>query len=192
MAAHIAPIMLITREPYPLFRIPKHRRSPICSRTKNPAIIASSFSPFRNDSPPETDCPVPWDQQPVNEYTALSTSFPFSWASADLRDFCTRLALLGSSFAMLVGLPVAAFGIGPVVETPAEAFRCGLGAASAGFIAVMLVVLRMYLGWAYVGNRLLSATVECINWVSVLCFFASFFLLSQHSEMHLFIFFCCR
>lgn len=35
-----------------------------------------------------------------------------------------------------------------------------LGSVSSGLFAVTLVVLRMYLGWAYVGNRLLSATVE--------------------------------
>lgn len=41
-----------------------------------------------------------------------------------------------------------------------EAVRALVAAASSGVVVVTLVVVRMYLGWAYVGNRLLSATVE--------------------------------
>ncbi|CAL9062739.1 unnamed protein product [Musa banksii] len=118
-------------------------------------ISASSSSSFRNGSPSETDCPVPLDQQPVNEYQSLSTSLPFSWATADLRLYSSRLALTGASFALIVGLPVSAFGTGSLSDP-----RCALGVVSAGLLAVTLAVLRMYLGWAYIGNRLLSATVE--------------------------------
>ncbi|KAL0910085.1 hypothetical protein M5K25_021023 [Dendrobium thyrsiflorum] len=160
MAASMAPAILIARKPYPFSRKTYPRRSPIGSSSKRSVTIASSSSSFRNGSPPETECPVPWDQQPVNEYQALSTSFPFSLAAEDLRDYCIRLSFLGSSFAILVGLPVATFGNSAVANTSAVALRSGLGAASAGILFVMLVVLRMYLGWAYVGNRLLSATVD--------------------------------
>ncbi|KAK9273218.1 hypothetical protein L1049_018025 [Liquidambar formosana] len=102
--------------------------------------IPFSTSPFRNGrTPSETECPVPLDQQPINEYQNLSNSFPFSWASGDL------------------GLPVAWFGtVGP----DSEPLKLVLGAVSSGILVVTLAVLRMYLGWAYVGNRLLSATVE--------------------------------
>ncbi|KAH0453828.1 hypothetical protein IEQ34_018152 [Dendrobium chrysotoxum] len=160
MAASMAPAILIARKPYPFSRKTYPRRSPIGSSSKRSVTIASSSSSFSNGIPPETECPVPWDQQPVNEYQALSTSFPFSLAAADLRDYCIRLSFLGSSFAILVGLPVATFGNSAVANTSAAALRCGLGAASAGILFVILVVLRMYLGWAYVGNRLLSATVD--------------------------------
>ena len=44
-----------------------------------------------------------------------------------------------------------------------EPFKRILCAFSSGVFVVTLAVLRMYLGWAYVGNRLLSDTVECIN-----------------------------
>ncbi|KAG6471214.1 hypothetical protein ZIOFF_072315 [Zingiber officinale] len=133
-----------------------NKRQPM-GRRRPPPISASSSSSssFRNGTPPETDCPVPFDQLPVNEYQALSTSFPFSWAAADLRLYSSRLAVTGGLFALLVGLPVSAFGTRSLSDP-----RCALGAASAGLLAVTLAVLRMYLGWAYVGNRLLSATVE--------------------------------
>ncbi|XP_039117374.1 uncharacterized protein ycf36 isoform X1 [Dioscorea cayenensis subsp. rotundata] len=122
-------------------------------RTNRIILISVSSSSFRNGSTPETECPVPLEQQPVNEYQALSDSFPFSWAAADLFAYCSRLAITGVSFSLFIGLPVSSFGT-------ADPRARALGAASAGILSVTLAVLRMYLGWAYVGNRLLSATVE--------------------------------
>lgn len=118
--------------------------------------LSSSFTNGSN-TPPETECPVPLDQQPINEYQTLSTSFPFSWASGDFVEYCSRLAVTGASFALFIGLPVAWFGaVGP----DSEPLKRILGAVSSGIFVVTLAVVRMYLGWAYVGNRLLSATVE--------------------------------
>lgn len=57
-----------------------------------------------------------------------------------------------------MGLPVSWFG--PIGSDP-DPVKVGLGSVSSGLFVVTLVVVRMYLGWAYVGNRLLSATVEC-------------------------------
>jgi len=118
--------------------------------------------PSRNgsSSSPETEwCPVPPEQRPVNEYEALASSLPFSWAAGDLRVYCSRLALTGAAFALFVGLPVAAFG--GRGGAGGDAVHLALGATGSGILAVTLAVVRMYLGWAYVGNRLLSATVEC-------------------------------
>ncbi|KAK6927285.1 CGLD27-like [Dillenia turbinata] len=110
-------------------------------------------SPFTS---PETECPVPLDQQPINEYQNLSDSFPFSWASGSVADYYNRLIFTGVSFAVLVGLPVAWLG---VINPESEPLKVVLGAVSSGVFAVTLAVVRMYLGWAYVGNRLLSATI---------------------------------
>ncbi|XP_038981182.1 protein CONSERVED IN THE GREEN LINEAGE AND DIATOMS 27, chloroplastic isoform X3 [Phoenix dactylifera] len=139
---------------------PRRRRKTSGSQSHFSPISACSASSFRNGSPPETECPVPLEQQPVNEYQALSTSFPFSWAAADLRDYCSRLALTGVSFALFVGLPVAAFGTRAVADPEVDGLLSALGTVFTGLLAVTLAVVRMYLGWAYVGNRLLSATVE--------------------------------
>ncbi|XP_057957867.1 uncharacterized protein LOC131150851 isoform X1 [Malania oleifera] len=128
----------------------------------NQSLIPKTPSPlscYRNGSTPpsETKCPVPVDQQPVNEYESLSASFPFSWASGDLVQYSSRLLTTGVSFTLFVGLPVAWFGaVGP----ESEPVKRVLGAVSSGIFVVTLAVVRMYLGWAYVGNRLLSATVE--------------------------------
>ncbi|KAG9455697.1 hypothetical protein H6P81_000205 [Aristolochia fimbriata] len=120
-------------------------------------VRSSSPSPFRNGSAPETDCPVPSEQQPVNEYQTLASSLPFAWAAADLHLYSSRLLAIGASFSFFVGLPVSWFG---VVSPERDALRCAIAAVSAGILAVTFAVLRIYLGWAYVGNRLLSATVE--------------------------------
>jgi hypothetical protein len=105
-----------------------------------------------------TECPVPLEQQPINEYQSLSTSFPFSWAAGYVVEFGSRLFVVGFCFALFVGLPVAWFG---TIGAQSEPVKRIVGAASSGVLAVTFAVVRMYLGWAYVGNRLLSATVEC-------------------------------
>ncbi|KVH89909.1 uncharacterized protein ycf36 [Cynara cardunculus var. scolymus] len=115
-----------------------------------------SFS-YSSRNPPETDCPVPPEQQPINEYQSLSTSSPFSWASGDFVEYCSRLLATGVGFALFVGLPVSWYGSVGVGWEPIQRI---LGAVCSGIFAVTLAVVRMYLGWAYVGNRLLSATVE--------------------------------
>lgn len=65
--------------------------------------------------------------------------------------------MTGAAFTLFVGLPVAWFGsVGPEPEP----LKRILAAVSSGIFVVSVLVVRMYLGWAYVGNRLLSATVE--------------------------------
>lgn len=142
--------------------------------------LSSSFRSGSN-SPAEAGCPVPPEQRPINEYQNLSTSFPFSWAAGDLVEYCSRLIATGSSFALLVGLPVASFGAlgGP----QSDPLRQSLYAVSSGFLVVTLAVVRMYLGWAYVGNRLLSATVECNSSVSVGSLLFIFLLLRKFTSL---------
>lgn len=131
-------------------------------RNPNPNFGLLKTSASSSPSPPETECPVPSEQQPVNEYQALATSTPFSWAAADLGLYCSRLTATGAAFALLLGLPVAAFGTrAGLIDPQADGLRWAIGSISTGLIGVTFAVLRMYLGWAYVGNRLLSATVEC-------------------------------
>lgn len=138
------------------------------THTSFPKIPLSSFK-YDNTLPPEAECPVPREQQPINEFQSLSTSFPFSWASDDVVEYSSKLFVVGATFAIFVGFPVSWFGpIGP----KSEPIRLVLGCTGSGLFVVILAVVRMYLGWAYVGNRLLSATVECELYIFFyLCFF---------------------
>lgn len=78
-----------------------------------------------------------------------------------------------------MGLPVSWFGsIGP----ESEPVRLALGCAGSGLFVVILAVVRMYLGWAYVGNRLLSATVECE--LSFSLFISAFFFIEMFSRFY--------
>ncbi|WVY91612.1 hypothetical protein V8G54_037126, partial [Vigna mungo] len=152
-ATRISPLpsrrSILTLSPIPLFRIP--------TTTLTTSFISFSSTSNSNNNAPQTDCPVPLEQQPINEYHSLSTSFPFSWAALDAVEYASRLLVTGTSFALLLGLPVAWFGSAGAQAEPLKRLLC---AASSGLFAVTLAVVRMYLGWAYVGNRLLSATVE--------------------------------
>ncbi|XP_076929827.1 uncharacterized protein ycf36-like [Bidens hawaiensis] len=127
---------------------------PAASTRIKPSKPRFTFS-FSSRTPPESDsCPVPPEQQPINEYQSLSTSSSFSWASGDFVEYSSRLLLTGAGFALFVGLPVSWYG------SAWEPLQRLLGALCSGIFAVTVAVVRMYLGWAYVGNRLLSATVE--------------------------------
>eukprot|EP00850_Spirogloea_muscicola_P014241 SM000101S09239 [mRNA] locus=s101:55967:58068:- [translate_table: standard] len=101
-------------------------------------------------------CPVPAEQQPYNEYRALLDTFLFPWATAGPLGFSLRLLTLGAVFSAIVGWPVAAV----TFNSQEEVWQCYLGALAAGQVVVTVVALRLYLGWAYIGNRLFSATIE--------------------------------
>eukprot|EP00249_Psilotum_nudum_P006400 c19718_g1_i3 orf=581-1519(+) len=116
----------------------------------------SHFGPLFVNGNAGIDCPVPSEQQPVNEYKSLLDSVLFSWAMGDLKAYCLKLLAIGAGISILLGWPVVTSSINPEKEF----MKCVLGATCGGLIAVILASLRMYLGWSYVGNRLLSATVE--------------------------------
>lgn len=161
------PIVSLPSKLLSLIPFTNHRFQLLHSHSYHSRGLIRRKSSFRNGSntPSETECPVPQDQQPINEYQSLSTSFPFSWAADDIVEYTSRLFVTGASFALFVGLPVSWFGSVGAESEPLKRIFC---AASSGVFAVTLAVVRMYLGWAYVGNRLLSATVECILFVPCL------------------------
>ncbi|KAK9866550.1 hypothetical protein WJX84_001367 [Apatococcus fuscideae] len=101
-------------------------------------------------------CPVPSEQQPVRELQALQDIFAFNWATMPLPQFVGRLGIVWAGFFATMGLPVSAVTFNPQ-DQPTEFFAsAGLGS----LCVVTIVVLRLYLGWSHVGNRLLSATCE--------------------------------
>ncbi len=99
-------------------------------------------------------CPVPAEQQPLNEYEELKSSWLFRDCTLTWRDYITKIAWIWS-LSWLVAGPVAAASFPPQKHTT-EFILCGAAGASVG---VVLVLLRVYLGWTYVSNRLLSPTI---------------------------------
>lgn len=101
-----------------------------------------------------SSCPVPDEQQPINEYTELKESWFFRWATCHWRGYLTGIAWVWG-LSWLVSGPVAAASF-PPSKHPTLFF---LSAAGGAGLFLTLALLRLYLGWCYVRDRLLSRIV---------------------------------
>lgn len=99
-------------------------------------------------------CPVPFEQQPINEYQDLRESWFFRWATLDLRSYLTPIAILWG-LSWLISAPVAAVSF-PLAKYPLQFVLSSAAGASA---IPVLALLRLYLGWIYVRDRLIRETV---------------------------------
>jgi hypothetical protein len=99
-------------------------------------------------------CPVPDEQLPVNEYQQLQESSFFNWAGGQAGAYLRRWLWLWL-WGWLVAGPVAAASFSPDRDWWRFLLTASLGAE---FLPV-LVMLRLYLGWRYVGDRLNQPTV---------------------------------
>ncbi|CAI5970508.1 unnamed protein product [Closterium sp. NIES-64] len=140
--------------------VPHRRRALRVSAPRAQADNGSSqrsgprWDPLLADS--GTDCPVPEEQQPINEYQSLLESAVFPWVTLDGLNYALRLLGIGVVVSALIGWPIASLTFDP----KRDALQCLLGSLGGGQLAVTLAALRLYLGWSYIGNRLFSATVE--------------------------------
>jgi hypothetical protein len=100
------------------------------------------------------NCPVPTEQQPLNEYEQLKISWLFRDCTLDWRSYITKIAWIWG-WSWLIAGPVAAASF-PPHKYIAQFMLCGAAAASVG---VILVLVRLYLGWYYISDRLFSQTV---------------------------------
>lgn len=97
-------------------------------------------------------CPVPFDQQPSNEFYALKNSCLFSWFGLGLKNYLYSIAVVS-------GLAFVVFT--PLVLTIKIFSLVQFFAVESFFVTFTLVIIlmRLYLGWSYVVKRLLSATI---------------------------------
>ncbi len=106
-------------------------------------------------SPYQPVCPVPTEQQPLNEYQDLRESWFFRWGTVSLRHYLTTIAwvwVLSSA----ISIPVAAASF-PPLKYPVH--FC-LSAVAGSGIVVLFLLVRLYLGWVYVRDRLRNATIS--------------------------------
>lgn len=99
-------------------------------------------------------CPVPSEQLPLNEYEELRQSWYFRWAMLDLSRYVKKMIWLWG-WSLLVAAPVAAASFAPA-KFPLQFL---LASAAGGILVVLLALLRLYLGWAYVSARLVDTAV---------------------------------
>ncbi|YAF95985.1 MAG: CGLD27 family protein [Nodularia sp. CChRGM 3473] len=101
-----------------------------------------------------SNCPVPTDQQPLNEYEELKTSWLFCDCILNWREYITKMVWIWS-LSWLVAGPVAAASFPPHKQLT-HFLLCGAAGASVG---VVLVLVRLLLGWLYIRDRLYNTTV---------------------------------
>ena len=99
-------------------------------------------------------CPVPTEQQPINEYQELQESWFFRWGTLGLRDYIMKLACVWVGSWLIAG-PVAAASFAPK-RYMIQFLLCGTAGAG---VFLALTLLRLYLGWSYVRDRLLQETI---------------------------------
>jgi hypothetical protein len=99
-------------------------------------------------------CPVPTEQQPINEYQELQESWFFRWGTLDLRGYIMKLACVWVGSWLIAG-PVAAASFAPK-RYMIQFLLCGTAGAG---VFLALTLLRLYLGWSYVRDRLLQETI---------------------------------
>ncbi len=101
-----------------------------------------------------SNCPVPSEQQPLNEYEELKSSWLFRDCALSWGDYVTKMAWIWG-LSGLVAIPVVAASFPPQKYT-AQFIFCSAAGASIG---VVLALVRLYLGWSYVRDRLVSPII---------------------------------
>nr|YP_009315161.1 Hypothetical protein ycf36 [Titanophycus setchellii]SCW23616.1 Hypothetical protein ycf36 [Titanophycus setchellii] len=99
-------------------------------------------------------CPVPFDQQPLNEYKALRSSPLFASSAVEMPKFVVRLSFIFLGITILCCL-VNLISLGNAkisVNTIGYSTLCSL-------LSIDLLLIRLYLGWSYVLKRLFSASI---------------------------------
>ncbi len=99
-------------------------------------------------------CPVPLEQQPVNEYEELKESWFFRWATLDPPLFWRKIAIVWL-IGWLITSPIAAASFSPDQSVLQFILFSNLGA---GFI-LALILLQLFFGWHYVSDRLKKETI---------------------------------
>ncbi|MBF2086458.1 CGLD27 family protein [Thermoleptolyngbya sp. C42_A2020_037] len=99
-------------------------------------------------------CPVPSEQQPINEFQDLQESWFFRWATLDLWPYIKPILILWS-LSWAVSGPVAAVSFPPAKYPALFALSAAVGAC----VIPLLALVRLTLGWWYVRDRLSKETV---------------------------------
>lgn len=121
------------------------------SLLKHPTRVGVSSKMIKSSV---SNCPVPAEQQPLNEYEELKSAWLFRDSTSSWREYITTMGWIWG-WSWLVAGPVAAASFHPHKHV-AQFILCGAAGASVG---VVLALVRLYLGWSYVGSRLKSPII---------------------------------
>nr|ARW69342.1 hypothetical protein [Polysiphonia sp.] len=101
----------------------------------------------------KSNCPVPCDQQPLNEYLSLKKGCLFSWSVSNGKIFVFRLLLF---FVIISILFYIFLDLCNSYSQPHILFILDLLLSN---LFMFFLLIRIYLGWSYVLKRLLSSAI---------------------------------
>jgi len=104
------------------------------------------MSKFKNQ------CPVPFDQQPLNEYFALKNSWLFASSTYDLSIYVLFVMRLFIILFIIILFFISIF-------SSLNLFKNILIDFLVVHLLLICLSIRLYLGWSYVIKRLLSASI---------------------------------
>lgn len=106
---------------------------------------------------PSSTCPVPIEQQPMYEYENLKKSIFFSWTTENLVSYLkTLINLIGLTYA-IVGIFVF---ISTGISFEPQSLKSAIFVSLIVDIIIILLFIRIWLGWEYIYKRLKNATVS--------------------------------
>lgn len=94
-------------------------------------------------------CPVPKEQQPLNEYQELKESWFFRWVTFPNLKYVSKLFGVWL-ISLLIVTPISAASFPVKTAT----FNFILASILGGGLFVATALIRLYLGWSYIGDRL--------------------------------------
>ena len=98
-----------------------------------------------------SQCPVPKHQRPLSEYNELKNSFGFSWTLTNSTIFFRKvLIFLGYIFFTITSL---------VIVSAKWEGNYFLWIVFTSFLIFTIWVLRLYLAWLYIYDRLMNASI---------------------------------
>nr|YP_009392501.1 hypothetical protein [Caloglossa monosticha]ARW61063.1 hypothetical protein [Caloglossa monosticha] len=100
------------------------------------------------------NCPVPFNQQPLNEYLELKKAFLFSWSSYKLTYY---LRIVFEIF--LCSFIACGFILCYILIYFTNFFKLLIIDFLVVDLLCFLLFFRLYLGWSYIFKRLMSATI---------------------------------
>lgn len=99
-------------------------------------------------------CPVPEEQQPIKEYQQLQQSWFFAIALANWFGFGRKLIWIWLGH-WIISAPLTD-AVFPFRKYPLQFALCG---SAGSILGVVLILLRLYLAWRYIRDRLYTDTV---------------------------------
>lgn len=96
-------------------------------------------------------CPVPLEQQPINEYEKLKESWLFDWGTIAVGQYIRKIVWV-CFWSAVLAIPLAM----SVFVPRHDIFHCVLSSLVGTSLLSGIFISRIYLGWKYIKDRLKS------------------------------------